>query len=116
MKFKWILQSLAMPVVYVSYMIYPSLQDSNLTGLFSYGGAHEVLDVFQLLEKKKILQFKELVLPCSVVLLLPWVFWRREEFQVPGSSEGLVINGSLVPGSCVAVSYVTQENSEFWWC
>lgn len=31
MKFKWILQSLAMPVVYVSYMIYASLQDLNLT-------------------------------------------------------------------------------------
>lgn len=46
MKFKWILQSLDMPVVYVSYVLYPSLQDLNLTGLFFYGGAHEVLDVF----------------------------------------------------------------------
>lgn len=60
-----------MPVVYVSYMIYASLQDLNLTGLFFiYGGAHEVLDVFQLLEKKQILQFKEIVVPCSAVLFL----------------------------------------------
>lgn len=59
-----------MPVVYVSYVLYPSLQDLNLTGLFFYGGAHEVLDVFQLLEKRQILQFKEIVLPCSAVLFL----------------------------------------------
>lgn len=81
MKFKWILQSLTMPMVCVNCMIYASPR-FEYYWVF-YDGAHEVLDAFQLLKKKQILQFKKVVVPCPAVVFPLWVFVKKGKILSP---------------------------------
>jgi len=76
-----------MPMVYVSCTIHASLQDLNVTG-FYYGGVHEVLDAFQLLKEKQILQFQMKVVCYPAVVFPLGVSVKKGKILSPGCIRG----------------------------
>lgn len=80
-----------------------------------YGGAHEVLDAFQLLKEQQLLQFNMMVVPCPAVVFPLYFFAKKGKIWSPRyirGAQNLWDSGGAM-GHVLPWCYATQENKNF---